>query len=148
MMAPASVTSSTKSRGPCPCKVAMASLTSRALPTAKPKRLIHIGDDRAGIAVKRIADLHHRRRQFFGLLDRLHESAAAEFDVQKDRISPAGEFLRHDARSDERDAFDGPRHIAESIKFLIGRIDFGGLADDGNADIVHLLNETFFIDGD
>ena len=99
-------------------------LDLQAVADREPKRLIHVGNDGASVPFQRIADLHHRGGKFFSLFDRLHKGAAAELNIQKDGIGTARQFLRHDARGDERDALDGPRDVTKGIEFFVGRIDF------------------------
>src|SRR5205823_10285416 len=46
------------------------------------EHLIHIGDQRAHLAVHALADADHRLRQAARVIERLHERARSDFDVE------------------------------------------------------------------
>ena len=69
------------------------------------------------------------------------EGAGAELHVHHQPVEPRGELLRQDRADDQRDRFDGGRHVAHRIEPPVGRREIGGLADDGAADLAHDLAE-------
>ena len=89
-----------------------------------------------------VSDADHGGREFFRRFKGLHEGPGSEFHIEKDGIRPRSQFLGHDRRGDEGNRFDGAGHVAEGVKFFVGRIDAGGLAHDGNADVIDLMDES------
>src|SRR4051812_6359186 len=59
----------------------------------------------------------------------VHERAAADLDVEDERIEVFAQFLAQDARRDQRDRLDGGRHIAQGVQLAIRRRELGRLAD-------------------
>ena len=86
-------------------------------------------------------ELEHRLGEHARVLERLHEGAVADLDVEHDRVGAAGDLLRHDDRGDQRHDVDRRRHVAEAVELLVGGHEVGGLADDREADLAHLLDE-------
>ena len=91
-------------------------------------------------------ELEHRLGEHARILERLHEGAVADLDVEHDRVRPARDLLRHDRRRDQRHDVDRRRHVAETVELLVGRDEIVGLADDREPDVPHLLDER--VDGE
>ena len=91
-----------------------------------------------------LAELAHRLRERPGLLDRLHERAVADLDVEDDRVGARGDLLRHDARRDQLDVVDGRGDVAQRVQPLVGRNEIAGLADDREPDVLDLRDELVF----
>ena len=73
------------------------------------------------------AELEHRLGELARVVERLHEGAVADLDVEHDRLGAGGDLLRHDARRDQRDAVDGRGHVAKGVEPLVGRDEVRGL---------------------
>ena len=86
-------------------------------------------------------ELEHRLGEHLRVLERLHEGAVADLHVEDDRVRAAGDLLRHDARRDQGHDVDGPGDVAQAVELLVGRDEVGGLADDRQPDLAHLLDE-------
>ena len=89
----------------------------------------------------RDADLDHHACELARVVDRLHERAVADLDVEDDRVGAGGELLRHDRARDQRDDVDGRRHVAERVELLVGRDEVRRLADDCHADVSKLRDQ-------
>ena len=89
----------------------------------------------------RAAELEHRLGEHLRVLERLHEGAVADLHVEDDRVGAAGDLLRHDARRDQRHDVDRRGHVAQRVELLVGGDEVGGLADDREPDLAHLLDE-------
>ena len=87
------------------------------------------------------AELEHRLGEHARVVERLHEGAVADLDVEHDRVRAARDLLRHDRRRDQRHDVDRRRHVAEPVELLVGRDEIVGLADDREPDVPHLLDE-------
>ena len=108
-------------RAACPSASRCDSMTSSALPTARPSGASIARDQRLGPDAGRVADRHQRlaparRASSSGL----HERAAAALDVEHQGVDALGDLLAHDRRRDERDALDGAGHVAQGVE-LAGR---------------------------
>ena len=90
------------------------------------------------------ADVHHHAGQLAGVFLRLHERAVAVFYVQHDGVGAGGDFLAHNGAGNERDAFDGPRRVAQGVEQLICRGDVAGLGNEGKAHAADLLQKLVF----
>ena len=127
-----------KSAGPSPRTVSSASRISSALPTARPSGW--------SMSVSRqVTSLPARRPsssiscgQHARVVERLHEGAVADLDVEDDRVGTGGELLGHDRRRDQRHDVDGRRHVAERVELLVGRHEVRALADDRHPDVSQL----------
>ena len=97
------------------------------VPDRATERLIHPCDIRDGPLPERLADLNQCVRKCFRVVERGHKRAGPGFYVQHERIDPLGEFLAHNARSDQRDALDRRGHIPKCIQSFVRRGDLLGL---------------------
>ena len=88
-----------------------------------------------------LAERDHRLGEAPRVVDRLHERAVADLDVEHDRLRARGELLRHDRRGDQRELVDGRGDVAQRVQQLVGRDEVAGLADDRDADVPHLRDE-------
>ena len=93
------------------------------------------------------ADGDHQLGQLDALLHGLHERTGTGGDVQQDSVRAGGQLLGHDAGRDERDAADGCGDVAEGVHLLICHGDALALADDRQADLVHLCKELLLREG-
>ena len=75
------------------------------------------------------------------VVERLHERAVADLDVEHDRVRARGELLRHDRRGDQRDAVDGRGDVAQRVELLVRGHEVAGLPDDREPDVAHLRDE-------
>ena len=89
----------------------------------------------------RVPEIEHRLREDPRIVDRLHERAVADLDVEDDRLRARCDLLRHDARRDQRHVVDGRRHVAQPVELLVGRYEVGGRSDDRHPDVAHLSDE-------
>ena len=103
-----------------------------------PERLVHVGEEADDVAAGLAPECEHQLGQAAGVLDRLHEGAPSDLDVEHDRLGAGGELLRHDRRGDQRDLVDGGGDVAQAVEGEVGRDELGGLADDREADLAHL----------
>ena len=109
------------------------------IPDGTTQRTVHIGDERHCSASHMLADGHHLLCQRNGVLQGLHKGAAAGLDVQKDSIGACGDLFAHNAGSNQRNAVDRSRHIAQRIELFIRGCQVAGLpnyADPHPADNV------------
>ena len=111
------------------------------VPDGGAERLIHVRQQADDLAAGAPAELEHRLGEHARVLERLHEGAVADLDVEHDRVRPARELLGHDRRRDQRHDVDRRGHVAEAVELLVGRDEIGGLADDREPDVAHLLDE-------
>ena len=58
-----------------------------------PERLVHVGQEADDLAARPRADLAHLPRELARVVDRLHERAVADLDVEHDRVGPAASFF-------------------------------------------------------
>ena len=93
------------------------------------------------------ADGDHQLGQLDALVHGLHEGTGAGGDIQQDGIRAGRQLFGHDGRRDERDAADGGRHIPQGVHLFIGDRDALALADDRQADLVHLRKEVLLREG-
>ena len=118
---------------PSPRTVSSASSTSSALPTAAPSgwsmSVSRQTTSRPACSPSEIIASASCAR----VLDRLHEGAVADLDVEHDRLRAGGELLRHDRRRDQRELVDGRGDVAQAVEQLVGRNEVAGLADDRDA---------------
>ena len=105
------------------------------------ERLVHVGEQADDLAARLRAERRHRLGEQARVVDRLHERAVADLDVEHDRLRARGELLRHDARRDQRDLVDRRRHVAQRVEHLVGGDEVAGLADDREPDLAHLGDE-------
>jgi hypothetical protein len=105
------------------------------------ERLVHVGEQADDVAAGAPAEIQHRLRQSPRALDRLHECAVADLDVEHDRVGAGGDLLRHDARRDQLDAVDRRSDVAQRVQLLVGRDEIGRRADDRQSDVAHLSDE-------
>ena len=131
------VTSQSRPSMTSPRRKRTAVATSSALPAARRQRLVHVGDERDRPAPGPVRDVDERAGQRPGLVERRHEGAAADLDVEDQGIEPGGELLRQDRGGDEVDRLDRPGHVADRVEPPVGRGDVVGLADDRAADLGH-----------
>ena len=96
--AQASSTSSVKSGGPSPRTVSSASRISSALPTARPSGWSMSVSRQTTSLAGPSPELEHLLREHARVVERLHERAVADLDVEHDRVGAGGELLRHDRR--------------------------------------------------
>ena len=87
-------------------------------------------DERRHLLARAFPDLHHHGRELPALVQRFHEGSASGLDVEHDAVVIRGEFLPHDARDNQRYAFNSCRNVAQRIQLFVGRRKFGILADD------------------
>ena len=142
----ASSTSSVKSAGPSPRTVSRASMISSALPTAAPSgwSMSVSKHTTSRFACRPSSSIVSRERP--RILERLHERAVADLDVEHDRVGARRDLLRHDRGRDQRQDVDGRGHVAEPVELLVGRDEIVGLADDRQPDLLHLRDEL--VDGE
>ena len=67
------------------------------------------------------AELEHRLGERAGVVERLHERAVADLDVEHDRVGAARDLLRHDRGRDQRQDVHRRGHVAERVELLVGR---------------------------
>ena len=103
------------------------------------KRLIHIRDHRGEFLPAQTADAHHRFRKLARLFGRIHNRAAAGFNVEHDHIAARGELFGQNRRNDQRQAIHRRSYVAQRVKHLVRRRKLRRLADDRTPDVCHLL---------
>ena len=118
-----------------------ASAISSAFPTARPSGWSMSVSSQTTSRPAQPAELDHGPGQLAGLVERLHEGAVADLDVEHDRVRPAGDLLGHDRRGDQRDDVDGRGYVPERVELLVGGDQVGGLADDREPDLADLAEE-------
>ncbi len=124
----ASVTdNSVTSAGPRPFKVSKLSMTSSALPTARPERGLHRGQHGPRGQSDPPANLHHRTASCRAWSARLHERAPPDLDVEDQRIGALGDLLAHDRGRDQRHALDRAGDVAKRVELLVGWRQVRGL---------------------
>ena len=111
------------------------------------QRGIHVGDHGSDAAAVMGADGDHQLGQLNALLHSLHERASAGGDIQQDGVRAGGQLLGHDAGRDEGDAADGGGDVPEGVHLFIRHGDAFALADDRQADLVHLREELLLREG-
>ena len=94
------------------------------------ERLVHVGEQADDLAARLLAEREHRLGEPPRIVERLHERAVADLDVEHDRLRAARELLRHDRRRDQRELVDGRRHVAQAVEQLVGGYEIARLADD------------------
>src|ERR671923_234420 len=106
-----------------------------------PERLVHVGELADDLTIGAAPELEHRLGELSRVVERLHEGAVADLDVEDDRVRPGRDLLGHDARGDQRDVLDRRRDVAQGVQLLVGGDELRGLADDREADVAHLRDE-------
>src|ERR671925_1756178 len=99
-----------------------------------PERLVHVGELADDLPIGAAPELEHRLGELSRVVERLHEGAVADLDVEDDRVRPGRDLLGHDARGDQRDVLDRRRDVAQGVQLLVGGDELRGLADDREAD--------------
>ena len=80
-----------------------------------------------------------------GVRDGLHEGARAALDVEDQGFGAFGHLLGQDAGGYEGHRFDGGRHVAQRIEFLVGGNDGVGLAGHREAVALDVLAEALLV---
>ena len=111
------------------------------------QRGVHIGDHGSHPAAVMGANGYHQLSQLNALVYRFHKSSGAGGHIQQDGIRAGSQFLGHDAGCDEWDAADGCGHIPQGIHFFICNGNALALANDRQADPVHLRKELLLREG-
>ena len=111
------------------------------------QRGVHIGDHGGHAAAVVGADGDHELCQLNALVHGLHERASAGGHIQQDGVRTGGQLLGHDAGRDERDAADGGGDVAQGVHLFIRDGNALALADDRQANLVHLGKEFFLREG-
>ena len=114
-----------------------------AVADAVAKRRIHIRNQRDRAAARKLANSDHRLCEFDGIIKGLHEGAAARLDIEQDTVGAGREFLAHDGRSNQRNAVNRSRDIAQGIELLVGRCKVARLTDDADAAFIDRIEELF-----
>ena len=110
------------------------------------ERLIHVGEQADDLATGVPPELEHRLGEGAGVVERLHERAVADLHVEHDRVGAARDLLRHDRGRDQRQDVHRRGHVSERVELLVRRDEVIGLADDREADRLHLGDEL--VDGE
>ena len=76
------------------------------------ERLVHVGEEAHDLAFRSTTEVGHLLGEDARVLERPHERAVTDLDVEHDRVRPARDLLRHDRGRDERDDVDGPGDVA------------------------------------
>lgn len=105
------------------------------------QRLAHIGDEGLHALVHAAANAHHHLRQAAGVDLLFHEGAAADFDVEHQRVDALGQFLRHDGGGNQGNGFHGGGDVAQGVEFAVGGRQPVGLADEAEAQFGELFFE-------
>ena len=111
------------------------------VPDRAAERLIHVRQHADDVHPGLLAERAHLLGELARILDRPHERALADLDVEHERARAGGDLLRHDARRDERDLVDRRRHIAQRVELLVGRNEVRALSRHSDADRARLLDE-------
>ena len=111
------------------------------------QRSVHVGDHGSDAAAVMGADGDHQLGQLDALLHSLHERAGAGGNIQQDGVRAGGQLLGHDAGRDEGDAADGGGDVPEGVHLFVRHGDAFALADDRQADLVHLREELLLREG-
>ena len=106
------------------------------------QRLLHARHQREDRLARLRADIDHGLRQRDGILQRVHQRAAAGLHIQHNCARAARQLLGYDARGDQRDAVHRAGHVAQRVKRLIRRAEVVRLADDRAADFLHLPHKA------
>ena len=132
--AASSTESEVSAAGPRPFSVSIDSTISSALPTARPSgasMLVSSASVRTPASSPvATSDSASARAS----ASRLHEGAVAALHVEHEPADPLGDFLAHDRRGDQRNAFDRGGDVAQGIELPIRGSDFRGLPDQRAAD--------------
>ena len=88
-----------------------------------------------------LPEIDHLLGEDARVVERLHERAVADLDVEHDRVRPCGDLLRHDRGGDERHDVDRRGHVPQAVEALVSRHEIRRRADDRKADVAHLLDE-------
>ena len=135
-------TSSTRSGGPSPASVSSASRISSAFPTAWPSGWsMSVSSQTTSRPASRPSSTIVAG-ELARAVERLHERAVPDLDVEDDRVRPAGDLLRHDRGGDQRDDVHRRGHVAKRVEALVRGHEVGRLADDGHADVPDLARGT------
>ena len=89
-----------------------------------------------------MAEIHHGAGEHARVVDGLHERAAADLDVEHQRVDALGELLAEDARGDQRNRLDRRGGVAKRVELAVGGRDLRGLPDQANPEAVHQLGEA------
>ena len=111
------------------------------------QRGVHIGDHGGYPAAMVGADGDHQLRQLDTLVDSLHKGAGAGGDVQQNGVRAGSQFFGHDAGRNERNAADGGGNVPQGVHLFICHGDALALADDRQADPVHLCKKFLLREG-
>ena len=111
------------------------------------QRGVHISDHGCNAAAMVGTDGDHQLCQLNALVYRLHKSSGAGGHIQQNGVRTGGQLFGHDAGRDERDAADGCGHIPQGIHLFIGNGNSLALANDRQADPVHLRKELLLREG-
>ena len=105
------------------------------------QRGVHIGDHSGNAAAMVGTDGDHQLCQLNALVYRLHKSSGAGGHIQQNSVRAGSQLFGHDAGCDERDAADSCGHIPQGVHLFIGNGNALALANDRQADPVHLRKE-------
>ena len=103
--------------------------------------LIHVGQQAHDGAFRPASEVDHLLGEDAPVVERLHERAVADLDVEHHRLRARSELLRHDRRRDERDDVHRRGDVAKRVELLVGGNEIARLTDDRDADLTHLLDE-------
>jgi hypothetical protein len=79
----------------------------------------HVGEQSDGVHPGVGAEGDHGLGQLAGGLERLHEGARADLDVEHQCAGALGDLLGHDRRRDQRDRLDRAGHVAQGVELLV-----------------------------
>ena len=98
------------------------------------ERLVHVGQQADDLAAGLLAEREHRLGECASVVERLHEGALPDLDVEDDRLRAGGELLRHDRGGDQRELVDRRGDVAQAVERQVGGNERRRLADDRHPD--------------
>ncbi len=88
-----------------------------------------------------VSEVDHLLGEDARVVERLHERAVSDLDVEHDRVGARCQLLGHDRRGDQRDDVDGRGDVTQRVELLVRGHEIARLPDDRKTDGPNLLDE-------